>query len=161
MLSYAFFIWVMLSPILILLRKPAMPAWLKASLLVFPIFGCVCAFIADRIISQNDDIETMLLWSFYGFGLVVTYIAWWEFAWRCYHKQWSKKIFGEYFASNAVLLIATWPTFIFCVFLFGAILKLLFDQVFFVMLAIVLLRGTGEMISNIIGYLICFFNFYC
>lgn len=161
MFSYAFFIWVFFSPILILIRKPAMSACLKSCLLILPIVGGAFFSTADRLIFRNDDIETALLLFFYGFGLVVTYIAWWELAWRCYYKQWPKNIFGEYFVSNVVLLIAMWPTFIVGVFLLGAVLKLLFDQVIFVMLAIILLRGTGEMISNIIGYLICFLNFNC
>jgi hypothetical protein len=154
MISYAFYIWMIFSPILILIRRPDALAWVKAILLIFPIFGFVAFSTADKFISRHDDVEMALLWFFYDLGFAVTYIAWWEFIWRCYRKQWSKNIFGEYAVSNIILLMASWPTVIVFLFLCGGIIKLLFGQVLLLIVALVLFRGTGEIISNIIDFLI-------
>lgn len=150
MIGYELYVWMIVSPILILFRGVDFLPWVKTVLLVFPIFIFFVFSSADQFISRNYDVEMATLWTFYALGIAVTYTAWWEYIWRYYHKQWSKSFFGEYAVSNIILLIAAWPTFIVFLFLCGGITKLLFNQVSLLILALVLFRGTGEMISNII-----------
>lgn len=159
---YVFVIWVILAPILVLMRKPSLPTWLNSALLVLPIFCFVAYFVVSGLISRNDNIEDGFLWFFYALGIVVTYTAWWEIAWRWYHKQWSKKFFGEYFMSNTILLMSIWPTFIMLLILSGLILGFISDVGKLpAALGLILFYVTGELMYNIIHFLVCLFDSHC
>jgi hypothetical protein len=153
MAIYAFVVWLLISPVIILRKKPSTDGWVKSVLLLFPIFCFVAFWFLFSIFYRDSTLEDRALLLIYALGIAVTYTAWWEMLWRSYHKQWSLSIKEGYAVGNIILLLACWPTFIFFLFLCGGIVKLLFDQALLLIVALVLFRRTGEFISNVISFL--------
>jgi len=120
-----FAIWLATVPVIIFLAKPQTALWLKSGRIVFLFILFAVMQEAGLSLKPDFDEPPMMYFSTWHFFrhtalfaiwamlLCNLYVGWCEFIWRCYHKQWSKKLMDNIqygMVSNISVFLALFMT---------------------------------------------------
>lgn len=124
MLSW-FALWLVIVPVVIFGAKPHTALWIKSARIIFLFLLFAVMREVGLSLSQNFyelPLMHFSLWDFWGrtilfaiWGILLCnlYIGWCEFIWRCFYKQWSKKIMNNIqygMVSNISVFLAVFTT---------------------------------------------------